>query len=119
MIDLESFKGLAQIDLGPFGPKPTCLEGDQQEAAVSLWTSPDGALDVGVWECTPGRFTADRSAAAELCHIISGTAELRRHDGEVRVLNAGDLLVLPRGWKGEWVIREQVRKLYVMQGDPK
>ncbi|PZO79493.1 MAG: cupin [Mesorhizobium amorphae] len=119
MIDLETFKALAGTELGPWAPKPTSVEGDQQEASRSLWSSADGALDVGVWECTPGRFTADRSASTELCHIISGVAELRRHDGDVRELRAGDLLVLPRGWRGEWVIREQLRKLYVMQSDPR
>jgi uncharacterized cupin superfamily protein len=27
----------------------------------------------------------------------------------------GDLLVLPKGWKGEWTIHEKVKKLFIIQ----
>lgn len=114
MIDLETFKHLAGIDLGAPAAKPTSVEGDQQEAAKTLWVSADGSVEVGIWECTPGRFTADRSNSSELCHIISGLAEMRTLDGEVREVKAGDLLVLPQGWRGEWRLHETTRKLYVM-----
>jgi uncharacterized cupin superfamily protein len=33
--------------------------------------------------------------------------------GEVH-LKAGDLLILPIGWCGEWVIHEDVRKTYAL-----
>lgn len=115
MIDLETFKSLADTDLGTPARKPTTIEGDQMEAARSLWSSPDGKLDVGVWECTPGRFTADRTASTEICHIISGKAEMTDHQGGKRLLGPGDLLVLPKGWKGEWRIIETTRKLYMIQ----
>jgi len=52
MIDLSVFTQLSGIDLGAFADKPTTLNPGQQEAATSLWTSPDGALDIGLWECT-------------------------------------------------------------------
>lgn len=115
MIDLETFKSLAGVELGAPVPKPTSIEGNQMEAATSLWSSPDGKLDVGVWECTPGRFTADRSNSTEICHIVSGKAEMRDHQGQARILGPGDLLVLPKGWKGEWRILETTRKLYLIQ----
>lgn len=115
MIDLETFKHLAGEDVGAFAPKPTSVEGNQQEAAKSFWTSPDGKLDVGIWECTPGRFTADRTNSTEICHFISGKIEMTDHGGNKRLLGPGDLLVLPRGWKGEWRIIEQTRKLYMIQ----
>ena len=119
MIDLKTFGDLASIDVGEFSPKPTTFTEGQVEASVDLWASEDNSVHVGVWECTEGRFSADRSTSSELCHIISGRASLSMLDGEVRVLGPGDLLVLPRGWKGEWTILERVRKLYVMHFDPK
>lgn len=115
LIDLSTFHDLANAEIGAFSPKPTSLEGDQVEAVRSFFQSPDGRVDVGIWECTPGRFTADRSDSSEICHIISGRVELSRIDGEVRELGPGDLLVLPQGWKGEWRIRETTRKLYMIQ----
>ena len=114
MISLEHFGDLLTRDIGPFAPKPTSIEGDQQEASETLWTSPGGGMETGIWECTPGRFTADRSTTSEMCHIISGRVEMRTQDGTVRELTAGDLLTLPQGWRGEWVLKETTRKLYVI-----
>ena len=118
MIDLSVFKDLAGIDLGAFADKPTTLTPGQQEAAASLWTSPDGALDIGVWECTPGRFTADRSAAAEFCYFLEGRIVMTHLDGTKRTLGPGDAIMLPRGWMGEWEIVEHTRKIYVFLSDP-
>ncbi|MQT14892.1 cupin domain-containing protein [Segnochrobactrum spirostomi] len=117
MIDLDTFADAATLDLGPPEPKPTSLSGDQMEAAKALFTSEDGLVEVGVWECTPGHFTADRTRSSEICHIISGRASLARKDGEVREVGPGDVLVLPKGWTGAWTILETTRKLYVIHRD--
>jgi uncharacterized protein len=119
LIDLATYHGLATAEIGPFSPKPTSIEGDQMEAARTLFQSEDGSLEIGIWECTPGLFSADRSRSSETCHIISGLVEMRRADGETRKLGPGDLLVLPRGWKGEWRIIERTRKLYVIHSAPR
>ena len=40
----------------------------------------------------------------------------RRQKGNgQRVMAGGDLLVLPKGWKGEWTIHEKVKKLFIIQ----
>jgi uncharacterized protein len=115
MINLSAFEDLMGVDVGKFSPKPTSLTPGQTEASANLWTSADGLTNIGVWECTPGRFTADRTTSAEYCHIIAGSATVSNLDGGVsRRINAGDLLVLPIGWKGEWVIHDHMRKLYVI-----
>jgi uncharacterized cupin superfamily protein len=114
MIDLSAFHSLAMLPLGPLAPKPTSIEGAQQEASVALWSSPDGRVEIGVWECTPGRFTADRSASSEFCHFISGAIEMTHADGNKVLLGPGDAINLPLGWKGEWRVIEHVRKLYVI-----
>lgn len=114
MIDLASFHALATLDLGPMVPKPTSIEGGQTEASVSLASHDGGRVEIGVWECTPGRFTADRSASAEFCHFIFGRVEMTHADGSRVLLGAGDAINLPIGWKGEWRVIERVRKLYVI-----
>jgi hypothetical protein len=115
--DLSTFSQLAQIALGEFSLKPTSLTKDQREASTTLWVSNDGLMEIGVWECTPGRFTANREAAAEFCHFLSGRIEMRHADGTRKLLGAGDALMLPRGWKGEWNILETTRKIYVIYRD--
>lgn len=118
MIDLHAFSTLSATPLGPFADKPTSLTTGQQEASAALWSAPDGRTKIGVWECTPGRFTADRTAAGEYCHIIAGRATVTNADGSgARDIGPGDLLVLPQGWVGEWLIHEHMRKLYVISAD--
>jgi len=118
MIPFETFAQLANIDLGAPAAKPTSIEGNQVEAAKTLWTSPDGSLEVGVWECSPGRFTANREANSEVCHILSGRVSLHDPDGRTREIGPGELLILPIGWKGEWMIHEKTRKLYMFHLPP-
>jgi uncharacterized cupin superfamily protein len=117
--DLSTYLALANADIGAFSPKPTSITGNQVEASRTLFRSEDGSLEIGIWECTPGRFSADRTHNSEICHIISGRVEMHRADGETQQLGPGDLLVLPQGWKGEWRILETTRKLYVIHAAPK
>lgn len=114
MIDLCAFHTLSGTPLGPFAAKPTSIEGDQLEASKVLWVSPDERVSIGIWECTPGRFTADRSKASEFCHLITGRIEMTHADGHTVHLGPGDAINLPLGWIGEWRVLEQVRKLYVI-----
>lgn len=119
MVDLKTFADLSSVELGAFLDKPTTLTKGQKEASTLLWTSADGRTKIGVWECTPGHFTADRAAAGEYCHIISGRAAVTNADGSgTREIGAGDLLVLPQGWTGEWVIHQHMRKLFVISASP-
>ena len=114
MINLSSFLSVATLDLGPVAPKPTSIEGNQMEAAVTLASHDGGRVEIGVWECSPGRFTADRSTSAEFCHFISGLVEMTHADGRKQRLGPGDAIDLPLGWKGEWRVIKHVRKLYVI-----
>jgi hypothetical protein len=114
MIDLAAFQALAHLPLGPYAAKPTSIEGNQQEASCVLCTSADNRVTIGIWECTPGRFTADRTSASEFCHLISGRIEMTHADGSKVELGAGDAINLPLGWIGEWKVLEHVRKLYVV-----
>lgn len=93
MIDFRVTAGLGTLDLGAPARKPTSIDCQQWEAARELWRSNDGTMKIGVWECTPGRFSADRAAASETCHLISGRVTLHNPDGTSRDLAAGDMLV--------------------------
>ena len=112
--DFATHLALAQMDIGAFAPKATSFEGAQKEASVDLWVSADGRVSLGVWECTPGRFTADRSGSSEFCHFLSGKVEMTHPDGTVQTFGPGDAITLPQGWKGIWHVVEQVRKIYVI-----
>lgn len=114
MVDFQTFAHLAGIDLGTPQPKPTSVEGNQVEAAKVLWTSTDGKVEVGVWECSPGRFTAARDDNSEICHIVSGRVTLHGPADAMKEVGPGEVLVLPVGWRGEWEIHETTRKLFII-----
>ena len=117
MVEFLSMPGLASIDLGKPKPKPTSIAGEQLEASRQLWCSSDGAMKIGIWECTPGRFSAIRETCSETCYIICGRISLHGTGDSLQELGAGDMLVLPKGWRGEWTIHEQTRKLYILHSD--
>ena len=115
MIDFSVFGDLTKIPLTVFTKKPTSVTEGQLEASKELWISADGRIKLGVWECTAGQFTADRSTTAEYCHVISGSALVENEvEQNIREIKGGDLLVLPKGWKGKWTITEHMRKLYIL-----
>ena len=87
------------------GAMRNCLESDNP--------MPDGKVEIGIWECTPGRFRANRAASSEFCHFIAGVIEMTHADGTVVRLGPGDAINLPLGWTGEWRIIAHTRKLYV------
>ena len=113
MIDISGFLFPASMNLGPRAPKAICIEGNQMEAGMTLAHDADGRVEIGVWECTQGRFSADRTTSAEDCHYVPGEVEMTHADGRKQALGPGDARNLALGWKGEWRVIEIVRMLCV------
>lgn len=96
------------LDLGEPAAKPTALASSVVEAARSVWSAP--GTDVGLWECSPGSFTARRDGYTEICQILSGSVVVETTDGARATLGPGTTLVMPSGWEGTWHVLETVRK---------
>lgn len=114
MVDLKHFEHVAGIALGAPRPKTSSLDGSQNEAEAVLWASPDGRTEIGIWECSPGRFASQRDSFSETCYIISGSLTLREAGKPETRISPGEIVVLPVGWRGEWLLHETVRKIYVV-----
>jgi uncharacterized cupin superfamily protein len=97
-------------------PKPTSLDG-QRESTLVGWEAADASVEVGVWECGPGRFTSVRDGFSEVCQILSGRATIEGEDGVSAELEPGSAIVLPSGWRGTWTVHETIRKTYVVVHD--
>ena len=82
------------------------------------WGASPGVLDIGIWECGPGEFTATHDDDTEVCQILSGSATVTGEDGTSARVSAGSLLVLPVGWRGRWMVHETIRKTYVVLKAP-
>ena len=95
-------------------PKPTSIDG-QTESIATVWTSEDGLVETGVWECTAGTFTASRDGYDEVALILSGSATVVSDAGETVTLRPGSTFVTPAGWTGRWTVHETMRKVYVVR----
>lgn len=117
-INTHSAHGTAATDLGPHTAKPTSIEGEQTEATLSVWVGGTGGkIDTGLWECTPGVFTAERNGYTEICTILSGRVTLEVEGAEPEEFGPGDIMVMPSGWKGVWRVHEPLRKHYTTIDD--
>jgi uncharacterized protein len=73
--------------------------------------SPDGSVQRGVWQITPGIVTDVE--ADEMFVVLSGSAtiELLGTGATINVA-AGDVCVLAEGERTRWTIHETLRKVY-------
>ncbi|MDZ3991095.1 cupin domain-containing protein [Pseudomonas sp. Teo4] len=69
----------------------------------------------GIWECTPGTFRRE-VMQAEYSYIISGEGSFTPDQGEALEFRAGDTLCFPPNSEGTWVVRQTLRKSYVIFG---
>jgi uncharacterized protein len=89
---------------------PLATEGDPHESYFSTYI--DGQTEVGIWECTPGRFPGTKEGVNEVMHLLSGRATITDEDGTEHELGPGTMFILLDGWRGEWVVHETLRKVY-------
>lgn len=75
-----------------------------------------GGNDIGVWECSPGRFER-QVASAEVMHILAGACTFTPTGGEPVAFGAGDTVFFPRDTVGVWDVTTTLRKVYVIFSD--
>lgn len=101
------------LDDDPLDPDQV-VAGDPQVRSRVLHTSPDGVVERGVWEITPGVSTDVE--ADELFVVIAGRATIEVADGPVIEVGPGDVVVLEEGWRTTWTVHETLRKVYQVTG---
>jgi uncharacterized cupin superfamily protein len=80
-----------------------------------LFSSAAGPFTTGFWEREPDTWTFERPYD-EVALILSGVADIETQDGQMLRVEAGDVLVTPKGSKGAWHIRETLVKFYAIYG---
>ena len=73
----------------------------------------NGYMSTGTWTCTTGSFPVSERTTTEAFHLLEGIAFVTNSDGSARRCVAGDTVVLPKGWSGQWDIIEPVKKVWV------
>ena len=100
------------LELTVRGPRTPALAGTPVESVHVLHSDAGGRS--GIWECTPGSFDSARIGDTELMHFLAGAGTITTADGTVHEIRPGVVLVAPDGWRGTWMIRETVRKVYTI-----
>ena len=85
--------------------------------SVEAWAAPDGSVETGTWEATPGTF-ARAIVDAEFCHFVRGHATFVTVDGRRFEFKAGDAAYFPPSTHGTWTIHETLRKTYCIWRSP-
>lgn len=109
---IPSAAGAAAMSLQPSGRRAGADSGDPQTSVCEI--SNDGAIKVGVWECTPGGWAIAKRGDTEVCTIVSGAGVITDAGGARHELRPGSVVTLPKGWSGRWDITQTLRKVYVL-----
>jgi uncharacterized cupin superfamily protein len=82
-------------------------------AETEVFTSSDGRFTTGFWRREPDTWPFERPYH-EVALILAGRAEIETDDGQVHTVQAGDVLITPKGSAGTWRITETIVKFYAI-----
>lgn len=112
-----SFRALEQADLvdKPLGqPSAEPLSGDIMTRAAVPFSSDDGRILCGTWECEPGASRWEFLDRGEFIHVVSGRMTVQVDGGSPVELTAGTSAIFPVGWCGTWTVHETLRKVFTV-----
>ena len=76
---------------------------DNTTRDVEVFLSKDKDFDAGIWSSEANVWEiTDPYPYNEYMHFIDGSVTLTSSDGTVTQVNAGDSVIIPRGWTGTW-----------------
>jgi hypothetical protein len=99
-------------DLKDWGVQPDAIEGVSRNTGRLLWKSADGAVEAGIWICTPGRWRLS-IPNEEICHFVAGRAVYRDVKGEEIAVRPGTAVHFRPGYEGECHVEETIRVVYM------
>jgi uncharacterized cupin superfamily protein len=114
--DLARVVVAGDLELEPLPLDPDqIVEGSPATSIAVLDVSPDGRVERGIWQITPGVVTDVE--ADELFVVIAGSATVEVEGGPVLELAPGTVGMLRAGDRTVWRVRETLRKAYQVTHD--
>ena len=99
----------------PLGqPTAEPLTGQITTRARTLSEDLDGRIKTGTWECEVGTSRWEFVDRGEFIHVLSGSMVCTEDGQEPVELTAGSTAVFPLGWRGEWDVRQTLRKVFTI-----
>ena len=103
----------AQEKLKVKGLRANCDVGEPIDASRPLVNA--GCVSAGAWSCTEGGWMSPSPrTSTETFYMLEGEGSVDDADGTRHRFGPGDLVVLPRGWKGRWDVMRDLRKIWVV-----
>jgi uncharacterized cupin superfamily protein len=99
-------------DLNDWGDQPDAIAGRSRSSGRLLWKSEGGAVEAGLWICTPGSWRLS-IAKEEVCHFVSGRAHYRSDKREEIAVGSGTVAHFHPGWTGTCEVAETMRVIYM------
>jgi uncharacterized cupin superfamily protein len=103
---------LEEKPLGP--PSADPLTGEITTRSFVQFTSADGKVLCGTWECEPGASRWEFLTRGEFIHVLSGRMTVQQDGQEPVELVAGGSAVFPLGWTGTWTVHTTLRKVFTV-----
>lgn len=99
-------------DLKDWGAQPDAVAGASHSSGRLLWKSADGAVESGLWICTPGTWRL-AIPKEELCHFLAGHAVYTDANGERIEVGPGTVAHFRPGYAGTCEVEETIRVVYM------
>jgi uncharacterized cupin superfamily protein len=108
---------VGEAELTPWEPDLTgvcdVLEGPLEMKIDVLWTAPDRSTANGVWQCEPSTIRLVHPYD-ETFVVVEGRMTFTPAGGEPKTLQAGDVIVIPRGAENVIEVHERVTKVWTI-----
>ncbi|MEL6217626.1 MAG: cupin domain-containing protein [Pseudomonadota bacterium] len=88
------------------------------ELIHTFYTSPDGRVTSGVWECSPAREEFERYGVDEFMTVLAGSVTITAKDGTAQTFRPGDSFVIGADFAGVWENTETLRKFWMIYEPP-
>ncbi len=97
-------------------PRPErVVNGNPQRTTWNHFTNGSGEVFAGVWASEVGSWRIEMSESEdEYFYVIEGSGALIENNGERRVFEMGDAVIIPAGFKGIFEVTAALKKHYVI-----
>ncbi len=93
-------------------PSEDDAAGSAVEREREFFTSDDGTMTVGLWDCQASEGDMEPFPAHEFVQMIAGEVTIKEPGGISQTFKAGDAFFVPKGTQCSWHIPNYIRKFF-------
>lgn len=94
-------------------PKACFTTDETDETTIRFYSSEDGSVSSGIWECPPCKVAIESYPVSEMMTIISGSVTITNSDGVPETFGPGEVVFAQKGASLTWHVTERLRKYFM------